>query len=215
MTHNVERRAEEATAGVPPAGPTELREPFRRVRAVLSQIGRDRQADVGLTRRERKVKDLLLRELKKSADGKLLSFEEIQNLEKTLNVEWIDEQLQKMRKDLKLHPRTIQWGALVYGILAVLNLVDASGAGQGAIISLFWLAAAVILGLVAPAMAKRSIQRKVFIYEALRELAGPDEAGVTLDRAVRDADSLIARIVDMELAAEAEKPAKSIGRVRV
>lgn len=215
MTHNVERRAGETSSGTPPAGPAELREPFRKVRADISQIGQDRKADSGLTKRERKVKDLLLRELKKSADAKLLSFEEIQNLEKTLNVEWIDGQLEKMRKDLKVHPRSIQWGAVIYGILAVLNFVDTSGAGQGAIISLFWLAAAVVVGLVAPTMARRSIRRKVFIYEALRELAGPDEAGVTLDRAVRDADDLIARIVDMELAAEAEKPAKSIGRVRL
>jgi hypothetical protein len=40
-----------------------------------------------------------------------------------------------------------------------------------------------------------------------------DEAGVTLDQAVRDADALITRIVDRELAGEAIKPAKTLGRL--
>lgn len=215
MSHNVERRAEEASAGTVPAGPAELVEPFVRVRADISQIGKDRKANSGLTKRERKVRDLLLRELKKSSDGQLLSFEEIQNLKKTLNVAWIDEKLEKMRRELRVTPRSIQWGALVYGILAVLNFVDAQGAGAGALISFFWLAAAIGIGIIGPIATRRSIRRKMFIYEALRELAGPEEAGVELDEAVRQADDLIARIVDLELAAEAKTPAKSIGRVRV
>ncbi len=214
MSHNVERRAQESSRGQVPAGPAELREPFHRVRAEISEIGRERRANAGLTKRERKVKHLLLRELKKSTDTNLLSYDEIQHLQKTLDVDWVDAQLAKMRAELKSHPRMIHWAAAIYGILAVLNLVDSQGSGQGAIISLVWLVAAIGVGFLGPIAARRSIRRKVFIYEALRELAGPDEAGVTLDQAVRDADDLITRIVDMELAAEAKKPAKSIGRVR-
>ncbi|NNE70241.1 MAG: hypothetical protein HKN29_07735 [Rhodothermales bacterium] len=217
MTHNVERRAGETSSGTPPAGPAELREPFRKVRADISQIGQDRKADSGLTKRERKVKDLLLRELKKGSDTKLLTWAEIQNLEKTLNVEWIDEQIASAEKQLKIVP----WATVGYALLVLFQffqgLKDAMESP-----SLVWnlvavLALVVIFGtaVAAPLLHRRSVRRKIFIYEALRELAGPDEAGITLDRAVRDADDLIARIVDMELAAEAEKPAKSIGRVRL
>ncbi|MBO6574865.1 MAG: hypothetical protein JJ976_05570 [Rhodothermales bacterium] len=214
MLHNVERRASEASAGTIPAGPAELAEPFGRVRANPDTIGSPRRDD-GLTRRERRVKDLLLRELKKYSDSRLLSYKEVQNLEKELNVEWIDEQLAKMQKHLKQGPVAFGLGSLFYLILGVMNFLDFQGGGSGAIISMFWIAAAIAAGIIGPIAVRRSLRRKIFIYEALRELAGADEAGVTLDRAVRDADQLISRIVDMELAAEDRMPAKSIGRQRV
>jgi hypothetical protein len=173
-------------------------------------------ANSGLTKRERKVKDLLLRELGKRKGLTTMSYEEIQNIDKTLNVEWIDKQLVRMRKEYKHTP----WFWPLYGLVMAFNgynifsgaLTEESPFMLG--LSVVFVLTLVAVGVATPFFHRSSLRRKIFIYEALRELAGADEAGVTLDQAVRNADDLIARIVDMELAAEAEKPAKSIGRVR-
>jgi hypothetical protein len=210
MTQTVERRSVEDPAD-------DLRDPFPRVQGIM-QPSRPavKPANSGLTRRERKVKDLLLRELGKRKGLTTLSYAEIQNLEKTLNVVWIDGQIASMRKQYKGLPWLWPFYGLIMAVQAYNLVVDAFSGGHPVMVGFALVLATVMLGagVAAPIYYRRSLRRKIFIYEALRELAGADEAGVTLSEAVEQADDLIARIVDMELAAEAEKPAKTIGRVR-
>ncbi len=226
MTHSVERRAKESLAFGKRETRDDLLEPFLRSDASRGVTGDDEAesaaqetesaslpANLGLTRRERKVKDLLLRELKKISDGQLLSYDAIQNIEKTLNVDWIDEQLDKMRREYRRSPWL--W-ALFFGMALVYILVF-GGTLIGEASSFISGFAVIFLpvAFAAPYFQRRALRRRVFIFEALRELAGADEAGVTLDQAIKDADALITRIVDRELAGEAVKPTKTIGRHRI
>ncbi len=55
-----------------------------------------------------------------------------------------------------------------------------------------------------------ALRRKLYIYEALRALSDADELDVVLSRAAEQADALIARIVDAELAAAERRPALSL-----
>lgn len=153
-----------------------------------------------LTRRERKVKQLLLRELTRMSNCGALSYAEIQHLDKTLSVDFIDRELAKMQK----HMRWTRW-AMVAG------LVVAAGAGVASLVSLLVFGAAfewmthlylpVWLGTMAigQRVQLRSLRRKQFIYEALRELSDADEIDVTLGRVAREADALIERIVQQDL----------------
>lgn len=210
MTHSVERRSQEDSGD-------ELRDPFPRVHEPIRPSRPAlKPANSGLTRRERKVKDLLLRELGKRKGLTTLSYAEIQNLEKSLNVAWIDQQLGRMRTMYRATPWLWPAYALLMGANGFLALQDALNAGSPVMVGLGCILALSLIGVGvgAPLFQRRALRRKIFIYEALRELAGAGEAGVTLSEAVEQADELIARIVDMELAAEAEKPAKTIGRIR-
>ncbi|NNE36384.1 MAG: hypothetical protein HKN13_14200 [Rhodothermales bacterium] len=163
----------------------------------------------GLTRRERKVRNLLLRELRKLGDSRLLSYAEIHHLEKRLSVDFIDRELQKMHKQY----RTSRWLWLAYVI--VFGLQSILFISKGTTFAITMAIASIAMGGLGPFFMRRAVRRKIFIYEALRELAGADEAGVTLDQAVRDADELISRIVDRELAADDTLPARTIGRIRL
>jgi hypothetical protein len=62
--------------------------------------------------------------------------------------------------------------------------------------------------LVAPFVQRNSLRRKLFIYEALRELSDADEIDVILDRASREADQLIEQIVQRELEIERRFPTR-------
>lgn len=154
-----------------------------------------------LTRRERKVKAILLKELERINGkqwGSGLTYAEKQHLEKRLDVDYIDKELTKMRKQQRWLPRLL-WGmASVFVVLAGLGLWYAFQDGAAGWDDLFYLAP-VVSGIISPFIQLRALRRKVFIYEALRELSDADEVDVTLGHVVREADALIERIVDREL----------------
>lgn len=202
---NVERRAQEREPSVLPA---EKQAP----RMVSKRHVPTRQHHATLTRRERRVKEMLLKELARMSDVRTLTYAEIQHLEKGLNVEFIDAELSRMRRQYRILPRLL-WG------LAILFVILFGGMLWGHIAdgTFSWKDMALLLpvfsGILSPFLQKRSLQRKIFIYEALRELSDADEMDVVLDRVVIEADTLIDRIVAMELQAEEQYPVRALRRV--
>lgn len=190
-----DRRAQEGGAAVPSY---EVRGP---VSKTMGRATPPWPAASGLTRRERKVRDVLVQELEKLGNGDLgagLSYNEIQKLEKTLDHTFIDAELAKMRKQLRWIPKMLLCGVLL-GAVCFLSLVagglrDGTADPLDALISLLPLVA----GLVSPAFQARALRRKIFIYEALRELSDAEDADVQLDESVRLADLLIDRILDAD-----------------
>ena len=161
---------------------------------------------VVLTRRERKVKEILLKELARKDSSSLLggglSYAEKKRLEQTLDVAFIDGELAKMRKQLRQMPKTMAVGAGIMLLCAAIGI--GFGIGEGAFgwwEGLLWLAPLLSNFFTWPAM-QRALRRRVFIYEALRELSDADEPDVRLSRAVYEADDLIRRIVERELGVE-------------
>lgn len=160
---------------------------------------------MGLTRRERRVRDVLLQELVRINGGTWgsgLSYAEKQHLEKTLSVAFIDRELATMRRQQRAYPWMFGLVGLFLIALQVPGLWAAFG-GPG----VDWMELLTILPfagfLFLPFAQARALRRKIFIYEALRELTDADEADVVLGRVVRDADALIDRIVARELGAAA------------
>ena len=155
-----------------------------------------------LTRRERKVKAILLKELERLNGkqwGSGLTYAEKQHLDKTLSVDYIDEELAKMRKQQRWLPRLLWGTAAVFVLLAAIGLWDAFVRGGPVEWEDLVFVLPAISGIISPFIQLRALRRKIFIYEALRELSDADEVDVTLDRVVREADALIERIVDREL----------------
>lgn len=152
-----------------------------------------------LTAREEKVRRILLKELDRMG-GSLggLSYVEKQRLEKTLDVEFLDAEIAKVRKVLRYGKRIVRVALPLAAVAVLVGLGVWLMEGTFSVNLLLFP-----LYLLTPYFAVKSARRKLFIYEALRELAGADEADVLLDRATRDADALIRRIVDRELAHEA------------
>ena len=162
----------------------------------------DRQPGAGLTRRERRVKAILLKELEKmSGEGKRwISYQERKKLFDTLDVDFIDREIAKMERQLR--PRPV-WTA----VLAVIGLaypIFYIGGAVGEPLS-WWTALDVLLGLAMPVslvaswtMSRKATQRRLWIYQALRELSDAEDEGRQLDESVRLADLLIDRIVDAE-----------------
>lgn len=209
MTQTVERRVQNATPDtsiwLKESPPAETALAAKKQAAIISKV----EQAPALTRRERRVKDILLQELAKfnlndlGASG--LSYAQKQHLEKNLNVAFIDKELELIHKKLGQGRLALKgiWSLIALGLLLV-----AWSYVQGAAFEwpqLTWLIA-IASGIAAPAIQMRSLQRKRFIYEALRELSGADEVDIILDKAARDADSLIRRIVDRELEAEKAYP---------
>lgn len=195
LTLVADRRAKEPpqTSLAAPASTT----PSRRT-AAAAEAG----PPAALTRRERKVKAILLKELERLNGkqwGSGLTYAEKQHLQKTLDVDYIDKELAKMRKQQRWLPRLL-WGmASVFILLTIVGLWDAFFQGGPVEWGDLVFVLPAISGIVSPFIQLRALRRKIFIYEALRELSDVDEIDVTLDRAVREADALIERIVDREL----------------
>ena len=156
----------------------------------------------GLTRRERKVKAILLQELNKinGSTKTWAAYQERTQLAESLDVAFIDREIGKMEHQLRRRP-VLWWtfGAL-YLALAVGHLADAATGG------LTWATvlnlAVVLLGAVGVGGSvyfnRKATQRRLWIYQALRELSDADDEGVQLDESVRLADLLIDRIIDRE-----------------
>lgn len=201
MTYSIEHRMQQA--------------PSAKDRGVLSSAAAkgianaDTTLEPALTRRERKVKDILLKELAKlnineyGAAG--LSYAEKQHLEKGLSTAYIDKQLAAIGKQQRNAQLVMKIGGAFFAIVLVfmLGYTGVTGAWD-------WNNLVTLLALAAPVVAMvqqlRSLQRKRFIYEALRELSGANEADVVLNQAALDADALIRGIVDRELEAEKAYP---------
>lgn len=210
MTRTVERRVQNASQetgiGLRDGPPTETAlAAAKKQAAIVRQI----EQAPALTRRERRVKDILLKELGKfnlndlGASG--LSYAQKQHLEKNLNVAFLDNELETIRK------RLAQGGLVLKGLGIIttgLVLFAAWSYIQGAVFEWRQLLPLLIpiSGIGSYAIQMRSWRRKQFIYEALRELSGAEEVDIILDQAARDADDLIRRIVDRELEAEKAYP---------
>lgn len=160
----------------------------------------ERPPGAGLTRRERRVKAILLKELQKLSKGTGLTYKEHQKLRKTLDVTFIDAELATMRKQLRMYPLLIGVVAVAFGLFFGFQFWTAAASGTLAWDS-FFLLLPVVSGALSPWIQARSIRRKIFIYEALRELSDAEDEGVQLDESVRLADLLIDRIVEAEEAA--------------
>jgi hypothetical protein len=162
------------------------------------------RGEAALTRRERKVKQILLKELEKLNSWQGFSYAERQNVVKRLNVEYLDREIAQMKKGIRWFRRVAPL-AVLYGLFYSIWIMELPWAEQ------WW---EVLLGLTiligysaAPLILIRSVRRKLFIYEALRELSDAEEIDVILDRAAREADALIDQIVRRELAADRLLPA--------
>jgi hypothetical protein len=163
---------------------------------------RQRPPGAGLTLRERRVKKILLKELEKlSTQGKTwVSYKERKHLFETLDVAFIDREIAKMEKQLRPRP----WLYAFIGGFAVLyaGLQFAQVAAEPLT---GWSLVQVILGLAVPASfiygqvaARRATQRRLWIYQALRELSDAEDLDVQLPESVALADLLIDRIVEAE-----------------
>ncbi len=158
-----------------------------------------------MTRRERKVKKMLLKELHRLGRGDTLSglsYAEKQHLEKTLNVDFIDREVEKMNRNRPRLRGLMKGAALIGGgwvVVSVVLLVMGNPFDFmiNAVIPLTLLGSAVNLWY-----ADHLLQRRTFIYEALRELSDADERDIPLSRALQQADALIEQIVEREMEIE-------------
>lgn len=193
-----DRRAQEAAASGPGV---EVRGPVSKTMGRAGDGRRQplvvRPPGAGLTRRERRIKDVLVKELERLQQGQGLTYVEKQKLVKTLDVAFIDAELAKMRKRLRQLPLAL--GAVVavaaIGILAAFAADVFAGA---AVWSDGFAFLSLLPAALAPALQQKAIQRKIWIYEALRELSDAEEMDVQLPDSVALADLLIDRIVDAE-----------------
>jgi hypothetical protein len=159
-----------------------------------------------LTRRERKVKDMLLRELKRVNSWQGLSYLEKQNIEKRLDPSFLDKEIEKLKKQMRWAKRATPF-ILLYGVFYAFITID--GPPSAETMWQYLLVGLLLAGyLVAPFVQRNSLRRKLFIYEALRELSDADEIDVILDRASREADQLIEQIVQRELEIERRFPTR-------
>ena len=209
ISHTVERRAQEAAAGELSTVQPSLYPGVRVARKASAKPLPQPSPSAALTRRERRVKDILLKELNrlygKESGG--LTYSEKQHLEKTLNVEFIDKELRKMAKQEQTL-RRLSIFQIILTIAVTVPVALVLWKGEPLRIST-WLLPLLFLGEVfAFKWQIRSLQRKRFIYEALRELSDADELDVTLDRVAREADALIEQIVERELALDQRYPSR-------
>lgn len=166
----------------------------------------DRLPGAGLTRRERRVKEVLLKELGKlnarnSTGG--LSYAEKQRLDKTLDVAFIDREVAKMERQLRPRPWLLAFAVL--GSALYVGLRVAPHVGE----PMTWLVGFDLLTTLLFPIAmvgnvvfwRRATRRRLWIYQALRELSDAEDEGVQLDESVRLADLLIDRLVEAEDAA--------------
>ena len=159
----------------------------------------------GLTRRERRVKAILLEELERmhKRGGSWVSYQERQRLFKDLDVAFIDREMAKMERQLRSRPWVYGLGALFYAALVAFNVFEHLGnlLTWSAVIDV-GLSLALVASMAAAATSSyRATQRRLWIYQALRELSDAEDEGVQLDESVRLADLIIDRIIDAEDAA--------------
>lgn len=159
-----------------------------------------------LTAREQRVKRILLKELETLGGSRMglggLSYAQKQHLEKRLDVSYLDAEIARMHRTLRWMDRMKPWSALVATACAALLVWRVAEGDWSQFLSLLTFPLlAVNLFVVA-----KSTRRGLYIYEALRALSDADEIDVILDKAARDADTLIEHIVARELEAEARYP---------
>ncbi|GAB5536702.1 MAG: hypothetical protein Rubg2KO_29510 [Rubricoccaceae bacterium] len=165
----------------------------------------DRPPGAGLTRRERRIKAILLKELE-TLNGKTntwITSQERKHLFEGLDVAFIDREIEKMERQLRPRP----WLTLSLALLALIYPVFYIGTSLGEPFG--WkVAFDIFFGLAMPAalifswvMSRRAKQRRLWIYQALRELSDAEDEGRQLDESVRLSDVLIDRIVAAEDAA--------------
>ena len=141
-----------------------------------------RAPGAGLTRRERRVKAILLQELRAAngsdvlIGGRRLSDEETERLERTLDVDFIDAQLARMDVEER-QMRAAIWPLAGFSVLTA----------PLAALLYVWSA--------------RAIRRRRWIYQALRELSDAEDEGVQLSESLVRADLLIDHLVDQDAAA--------------
>ncbi len=159
----------------------------------------------GLTRRERRVKAVLLKELERMHKGgkSWISYQERHKLFKTLDVAFIDRETAKMERQLRKRPWLVGLVGSFYLALVwskvLTHLGDPLTWSAGLDIGLgLALAASMAATMVS---SYRATRRRLWIYQALRELSDAEDEGVQLDESVRLADLLIDRIIDQEQAA--------------
>ncbi|MEL6616041.1 MAG: hypothetical protein AAFQ43_09905 [Bacteroidota bacterium] len=164
---------------------------------------RQRPPGAGLTLRERRVKKILLKELEKLSGkdyGAGLSYNEKQKLEKTLDAEFIDQELWKMdRAEARLRAVRL-WLGWPLAIVAVAVAAWSLASGQPLLDAVFPALTPLFL-LFSFAQQSKATKRRRWIYEALRELSDADDLDVQLPESVALADLLIDRIVEAEDAA--------------
>ena len=184
-------------------------------RSHKSPLGRARGLEVrrsglaappsGLTRREHRVKDILLKELNTigGTTKTWAAYQERQHLVGRLDGAFIDHEIAKMEHSLR--PQPVLAGALALLGLAYLGwhsvLVATTVLTWASIAELVFSLITVASMWFGPVAVRRATRRRLWIYEALRELSDADDEGVQLDESVRLADLPIDRIVDAEEAA--------------
>lgn len=156
-----------------------------------------------LTEREEKVRRILLKELGglnenlNATNG--LSYVEKKRLAETLDVTYLEREIERMKRDLRFAP-LLQRGIVVLLSVATAALTVAI-ARQASLVPLIAL-----LGL--PAIlwsafkSTQALRRRLYIFEALHALSDADESDVVLSRAVEDADRLIAEVTQRALKLE-------------
>ncbi len=158
-----------------------------------------------LTEREEKVRRILLKELGGLSETGVggLSYVEKQRLEQTLDVEYLDREIAKMKRLLGQMKRWGPWMgvgiALLAGALSVPMLMD----GEPAWVVLL-CAFSILISPLSLVFGYRGTRRRLYIFEALRALSDADEMDVVLDRVTLDADRLISEITHHALAAESK-----------
>ena len=154
----------------------------------------------GLTLRERRVKQILLKELEKIGGKTWEAHKEQKSLAAHLDVAFIDREIAKMEQGLRKWPKAaVAFFALsaVYGVSLLVQVVMEP---------LTWFSLAqLVCGLAVIASAvygpiaqRRATERRLWIYQALRELSDADDIDVQLPESVALADLLIDRIVEAE-----------------
>ncbi|MEM9666635.1 MAG: hypothetical protein AAF970_17020 [Bacteroidota bacterium] len=150
-----------------------------------------------LTAREQRVKDILLKELRQLNHRRdwdqALTPAERERLEHTLDVAYIDRELAITRKELRSVAKST-WLTLFPLLMVTFPFVITWWLG------VLWFALLLILPWYVSRTRRASLRRRLFIYQALRELSDADELGIALDRITLEADALIARFTDHDLA---------------
>ncbi len=162
----------------------------------------ERTPGAGLTRREHRIRSILLKELEAMHKGSKtwVSYQERKHLFDTLDVGFIDREIAKMERQLR--PRPVLVGAMVAFFVVFAGLKVATRLGEPLS---WWAALDVAIGFGWPltmwaayANSRKALRRRLWIYQALRELSDAEDEGVQLDESVRLADLLIDRIVEAE-----------------
>ncbi len=195
-----DRRIQEAASQGAPA--LDVRGPISKTMGKRAARTPERAAGAGLTRRERRVQEILLKELEtmNSRDfGGGLSYNEIQKLKKTLDVDYIDAELATMETRDRWIQKALGWVGIPVALAAVATATYQFATGQP-FDALFPTLYAPLF-FVSLVVQSKSNKRRRWIYQALRELSDAEDEDVQLPESVALADLLIDRIVAQEASA--------------